>query len=370
MPEPVHRCDPSRPRRRFRVVLIALAIVTLACSQASDEASPSTAPGSESNRGTVRLVTHDSFALSDDVVAEFERESGYRLEIVQSGDAVDVVNKAVLSAGRPEGDVLFGIDDNTLRVAFDAGIFTPYRSPLLNVVDDRFELDPEARVTPIDHGHVCVNYDVEAYRASGIEPPRTFEDLASPAYRNQLVVQNPASSTPGLAFLLATVSRYGEDGWRDYWRRLRANGVEVVDSWSQAYSSRFSGGSGEGDRPLVVSYGSSPPYEVLNAGTDLTEAPTAVVADTCYRQVEFAGLLAGATNPEGGRALIDFLLGQRAQEDIPLQMFVFPVRTGTPLPEVFERFTTVPDEPLSLPPERVGSERERWVREWTDTVLR
>ena len=340
----------------------ALAAVLLAAGCGGDEAMPT----------EVVLVTHDSFAISKPVQRAFERESGLKLRILQSGDAGEALNRALLTKGDPEGDVFFGVDNNLLTRALDEDLFEPYEAKGLELVDPRYRLDPEHRVTPVDHGEVCLNVDVGWFRERGLAPPASFDDLVRPRYRRLLVVQNPATSTPGLAFLLATVARYGEDGWQGYWRRLRANGVLVVDGWTEAYTVRFSGAGGsKGTRPVVVSYASSPPAEVIFGGNpDATEAPTAVVESTCFRQVELAGILRGAPNEEGARKLLDFLLSERFQADVPLSMFVFPVREGVPLPPAFERFAVVPERPLELPPEEIGANRERWIREWTDVVLR
>jgi thiamine transport system substrate-binding protein len=226
-------------------------------------------------------------------------------------------------------------------------------------------------VTPIDHGEVCLNYDRAWFAERGIAPPASLEDLAFPRYRGLLVVESPATSTPGLAFLLATVAHFGEDGWQGFWRRLRANDVLVVDGWEEAYTARFSGAAGSRvDRPLVVSYASSPPAEVYYRSPRPTVAPTAVVESSCYRQVELAGVLRGARNEQGARELIDFLLSRRFQEDIPLSMFVFPVNREAALPPVFERFAVVPADPLELPPGEVEANRDDWIDEWTRIVLR
>jgi thiamine transport system substrate-binding protein len=231
-------------------------------------------------------------------------------------------------------------------------------------------LDPEHRATPIDRGDVCLNVDKAWFAERGIEPPRELEDLTVARHRGQLVVENPATSTPGLAFLLATITKFG-DRWQTFWRGLRANEVLVVDGWEEAYYTRFSGSAGgEGDRPVVVSYASSPPAEVIFADPRPTEAPTGVVEASCFRQIELAGVLRGARNEDGARALIDFMLSKRFQEDIPLQMFVFPARTDAALPPEFERFAVVPKQPLELPPEEIEENRERWVDEWTDVVVR
>ena len=326
--------------------------------------------GGDEQPSDVVLVTHDSFAISDDVKTEFEKMSGLKLRILQSGDAGELLSKALLTAGNPQGDVLFGVDNNLLSRALDGDLFEPYESSRLEQVDERYVLDPEHRVTPIDHGEVCLNYDKAWFSEREIEPPQSLDDLVDPRFAGLLVVENPATSTPGLAFLLATVVRYGEPGWQGFWRRLRENRVLVVDGWEEAYNVRFSGAAGRGSRPIVVSYASSPPAEVIFAAPRPDEAPTAVVEDSCFRQIEFAGVLRGARNEGGARKLVDFLLGERFQEDIPLSMFVFPVNSSAGLPPEFEKFAVVPESPLELPPEEIGKNRDRWVKEWTSIVLR
>ena len=326
--------------------------------------------GSDEQPTDVVLVTHDSFAISPEVKRAFEEESGLKLKILKAGDAGEVVTRALLTAGNPEGDVLFGFDNNLLARALAGDVFEPYRPPDLATVDPALVLDPEHRATPVDRGDVCLNYDKGWYASRGITPPRRLADLTLPRYRDQLVVENPATSTPGLAFMLATIAEFG-DGWKDYWSKLRANGVLVVDGWEDAYYSRFSGSAGsKGNRPVVVSYASSPPAEVIFAKPRPSTAPTGVVEASCFRQIEFAGVLRGARNPEGARKLVDFMLSKRFQEDIPLQMFVFPARTDAVLPPEFERFAVVPAHPLDLPPAEIDQNRESWVDTWTDTVVR
>jgi thiamine transport system substrate-binding protein len=326
--------------------------------------------GGDERPTEVVLVTHESFAISDDVRRAFEEESGYRLRILKAGDAGEIVTRALLTAGDPEGDVLFGVDNNLLARVLAGDVLEPYESPELAAVDPDLVLDPEHRVTPIDHGEVCLNYDKAWFAERGVEPPSDLADLILARHRDQLVVQNPATSTPGLAFLLATIAKLG-DRWQGFWRGLRANGVLVVDGWEDAYYQRFSGSAGsKGNRPIVVSYASSPPAEVVFRDPRPSEAPTGVVTDSCFRQIEFAGVLRGARNEDGARALVDFMLSKRFQEDIPLQMFVFPARTDAALPPEFERFAVVPEEPLELPPEEIEENRERWVDEWTEIVVR
>jgi thiamine transport system substrate-binding protein len=318
----------------------------------------------------VVLVTHDSFAISENVKQAFEDESGYTLSILKAGDAGEIVARALLTAGNPEGDVLFGVDNNLLARALEGDVFEAYESPQLSAVDPSLYLDSENRATPIDRGDVCLNVDKGWYAEHGLEPPTQLEDLLLARYRGQLVVQNPATSTPGLAFLLATIAKFGER-WQSYWEGLRRGGLLVVDGWEDAYYTRFSGSSGsKGNWPIVVSYASSPPAEVIFREPRPAEAPTAVVESSCFRQVELAGVLRGARNEDGARALIDFMLSKHFQEDIPLQMFVFPAREDAALPPEFEKFAVVPEQPLELSPEEIERNREACVDEWTDIVVR
>lgn len=355
-------------RRAIGTALLgALTAGTLAaCGDSGD--------GGGSGSGTVTLVTHESFLISPQVQKEFERSSGYKLRILKNGDAGVAVNKAVLSKGNPEGDVFFGVDNTLLSRTLDNDVFAPYEAKGLDRIPERLQLDRgKHRVTPVDTGEICVNYDKKYFADAKLAPPRTFADLVKPEYKNLLVTENPATSSPGLAFLLATAAEYGDEGWTDYWKKLKANGVEVVDGWDQAYNARFSGSSAGkkagGDRPLVVSYASSPPAEVFYADPRPKQAPTGVATGTCFQQTEFAGLLAGAENEKGGKALLDFLIGKRFQEDVPLTMFVNPVIEGAKLPEVFTEFGAEVDDPRTMAPEKIAKVREPWVKSWSSLVL-
>jgi thiamine transport system substrate-binding protein len=359
----------THPIRRLAALVLAAALAATACGDDSATSDP-TATATDVAGTTVTIVTHDSFNVTEEVLVAFEERTGITVEILPGGDAGSVVNQAILTAGNPQGDILFGIDNTFLSRALDADLFVPYESPALADVDPDLILDDEHRVTPIDTGDVCLNYDREAFAASGLPVPQFLEDLTDPQYASMLVVENPATSSPGLAFLLATVATFGEDGYLDFWAALRANDVAVSSGWEDAYYGQFSGGSGEGDRPLVVSYASSPPAEVFFAEEELDEAPTGAIVDSCFRQIEFAGILAGTDNEAGARAVIDFLLSPEFQADIPLQMFVFPARNDVDLPEVFTAHAEVPAAPITMDPAEIAANRDAWIDAWTQTVLR
>lgn len=342
------------------VILLTLIFLTLGC-RPTPEAAPV----------TVRLMTHDSFDMSADLLAEFESQAGFKVEVFKAGDGGEALNKAILSKGAPLADVFFGVDNTFLSRALDNDIFLAYDAPGLAAVPAEYQLDPQDRALPVDFGDVCLNVDVAWFARRGLPPPGDLADLTDPAYANLTVVQNPATSTPGLAFLLATIEAYGEEGYLDYWQSLVDNGVLVTDGWEQAYNTNFTAAS-DGDRPIVVSYASSPAAEVYFAEQPPAEAPTAAVTSpgSCFRQIEFAGILRGTEHEAEARQLVDFLLGVPFQEDIPLKMFVYPVNSNARLPEVFTRYSSAAEQPAQMDPDRIAANRERWVQDWTNLVLR
>lgn len=353
--------------RIFPAALAAAALTLAACSSGTT----SDATPSASTPVTVRVLTHDSFALTQSLIDDFEATTGITVEFIPAGDAGEMVNRAVLSVGAPEADALYGVDTTLLARAIDAGVFEPYASSQDSALRADLRELGQGVVTPIDDGDVCVNIDNNWFTKAGITPPQTLDDLRDPAYADLLVVENPATSSPGLAFMLATVARYGTDAWTDYWASLRDNGVLVVNGWSEAYLSEFSGGGGGGQRPLVVSYSTSPPAEIVYAeGTPPDRPSTSSMLDGCFHQVEFAGVLAGASNPEAARTVVDWLASPEVQADVALSMFVFPARTDVALPDVFTTFVQRPTQPLELPADVIAANRDRWIEEWTEVVLR
>lgn len=321
--------------------------------------------GSTDSSVTLTVLAHESFTPSEGIFDEFTAETGIRVEVIAAGDAGAMVTKATLTSGNPEGDVMWGVDNTLLSRALEADVFTPYASPLLDSIDPTL-LDgiPGNEVTPVDTGDVCINYDIEWFASRGIDPPSTLRDLTDPRLKGLLVVQSPLESSPGFAFLLATIDEFGEDGWRDYWESLRDNDVLVTSGWTEAYYTEFSGSSGDGSRPIVVSYGSSPPAEVIFADPPTTVAPTAVAVDTCFRQVEYAGVLRGTEYQREAEQLIDYLLGETFQNDLPLTQFVYPVNTKAVLPEVFITHSKRPTNPRSMPPATIAANRVTWLDEW------
>lgn len=338
----------------FAQIILILALCTSALA----------APGAE-----LVVMTHDSFSVSQDVLERFERQSGVTVRILQSGDAGAALNQAILARNSPLADVFYGVDNTFMSRALKAGIFEAYAPAGLDAVPPALRLDPENRLVPVDFGDVCLNYDLGWFAAKGLNPPAALEDLTRPEYADLLVVQNPATSSPGLAFLLATIGHFGEDGAFSFWERLKANGVLVTAGWKDAYWGHFTASS-KGRRPIVVSYATSPAAEVHFSKDPQAPAPTAALLATgsAFRQIEFAGILKGAKNPDAARVFMDFLLSPAFQEDIALQMFVFPASGRAKLPDVFVRHARQADAPAQVGPQEIDARREAWISRWTQLM--
>jgi thiamine transport system substrate-binding protein len=359
----------SRANRSTRTTagatLVATVLALTACSvTGSDDAA--SGDGSTGTGGTITLVTHDSFHLSDGLLEQFEQETGLTVQQVAPGDGGALVNQLVLTKDTPLGDVVYGIDNTFASRAISEGVLEPYTSTVPAAADAaQYAVDDSGSLTAIDLGDVCLNVDHAWFTANGVPEPTSLEDLTQPAYRDLTVVTNAATSSPGLAFLLATIGAFGEDGWQDYWTALQANGLKVVEGWSDAYYTDFSGGGGGGSRPIALSYASSPPETIPEGGTEPT---TGALLDTCFRQVEYAGVIAGTSNPEGAQQLIDFLLSDAVQADIPGSMYMYPVSSAVDLPEAWAQWAPLATEPFTVPSADIAEHRDEWVRAWTDLV--
>lgn len=318
------------------------------------------------------VLTHDSFTISQEVIDKFTHETGIKVKFLQAGDAGEVVNRAILTKQRPLADVLYGIDNSLLARAIDEDIFIPYQSPQLERVNPRYLFDPNHFVTPIDAGYVNFNLDEAYFAQEGLESPRDITQLTEETYKGLTAVANPTTSSPGLAFMLATLARFGETGdytWLHYWADLRDNNVSVVAGWNEAYYTAFTRYGG--DRPIVLSYATSPAAEMMFSETPLKTPPTSnLLCNLCvYEQIEAAGILKGTKNLEAAHMFIDFMLSESFQNDIAPNMFVYPVIEDIILPEAFT-FSPIPgpEQTANLSSESIQENLKRWLRAWTEVV--
>ena len=314
------------------------------------------------------VVTHDSWNMSKEVLAQFEDDTGITVKVQPQGDAGQLTNKLVLTKDSPLADGVYGIDNTFASRAVEEGVLSPYHSQALPDSARAFQLTGEGahQLTPVDYSDVCVNVDHAWFAARKLAAPKTLEDLTKPAYKGLFVTPGATTSSPGLAFLLATIGAEG-DGWQEFWEKLMANDAKVTSGWTDAYEVDFTAGGGQGDRPIVTSYSSSPPFTIPEGQSQPT---THALLDTCFRQVEYAGVLEGAENPEGMQKFIDFMLGREFQEALPDNMYVYPVDSSAALPEAWAKFARVAPKPYEVDPAEISENRTEWLREWRDITSR
>lgn len=345
--------------KRFSILMLVLLILLVSCAP-----KPLTPQ-------SLTVMTHDSFAVSDGVIQAFEQANRVKVTFVKGGDAGEMLNKAILSKDAPLADVLYGVDNTLLSEALSADIYQSYASPALKNIPAEFQLDSSDRALPVDHGYVCVVYDKAYFSSHNLSAPQSLEDLIQPEYKGLLVMENPATSSPGLDFLLATIKHFGDPNYLGYWKQLRANGLVVVDGWETAYYTDFSGSSGQGAQSLVVSYATDPAYDVMSAPTPNPDAPVAAVVgpDTCFHQIEFVGILKGTQHLTLAQKFVDFMLSTAFQADVPGQMAVYPVALNIPLPDAFTKFAPIPSQPAVLNADDIAKNRDAWIQAWTNAVL-
>jgi thiamine transport system substrate-binding protein len=314
--------------KRFTAIAVSGALLLSGCADTSREQ-------------TVTLVAHDSFAISDESIAEFEGQSGYRLEILRAGDAGSLTNRLVLTKESPIGDVVFGID-NTFR----------------GVADENRIID--GPLSEVNYSDVCFNYDRLWFEQNKIAPPTSWKDLTDPAYRGLTVVSNPLTSSPGLAFLATTVAAFGETAFESYWQDLKANEVKVTSGWEEAYFTEFSGSAGMGSYPIVLTYSSSPAAEIREDG----QSQTVALLDECFRQIEYIGVLDGAPNKEVAKELVEFLLSESFQSTMPGLMYVYPVNQDAEIPSEWSKFGTMAKSTIGEHLD-IALNRSTWQDKWS-----
>jgi thiamine transport system substrate-binding protein len=349
---------------RLAVLGVIAATATACTSSGGGAAHSSTASTSPvaAHINKVVLATHDSWAAPKDLLKQFETANDYTVTVQTNGDAGELTNKLVLTKDSPIGDVVYGIDNTFATRALAAGVFAKYRSPA--VTSTQYDIPGGAAyLTPIDWGDVCVNVDDAWFTKHHRTPPTSLDDLVKPAYKGLFVAPGAATSSPGFAFLLATIAHYGENGWQNYWKKLMSNGLKLTVDWTNAFQVDYTAGGGNGNRPIVVSYNSDPVFSIPDGATTPT---THALLDTCFRQVEYAGVLAGAKNPVGARAFIDFLASRQFQESLPDNMYVFPVDPQAKLPATWAKWAKPAPNPLNVPADEITANRATWLTQWSD----
>lgn len=349
-------------------VLAASTLLLAACGTSAEkpaETAKETTQTETKTGGVVKVLAYDSLEFNDDLKVAFEKETGYTLELVQVGSGGELTNKLVLTKDNPEGDVAFGVDSISAYRAIKEGVFSE-ESVELSDAEKALMIADAPGLVAFDQSDVCINADPAWFKEKGLEVPASLDDLKDPKYKDLLVAMNPTSSSPGLAFFMATVAKY-EDGWKDYWVGLKDNGVKITKGWSDAFNTDFSAGEGKGDRPLMVSYGSSPAWAV---NEEVTESSIVSLPDTCFRQVEYVGVLKNAKNAAGGAAFVKFVQKASTQEVFVGENYVHPVNPEVKLPEALAKFGKLADKPFTLDAKTISENQAKWLEDWSDLMTK
>ncbi len=316
----------------------------------------------------LRVMVHSSFSLPKPLLAQFESQNGVKLSIIKGGDAGEMLNKLILTRANPIADVVFGIDNTLMSKALAMQVVA---------ADDGIKAMAAASgdaalgqsIVAVDYGFVTLNYDKAFVAKSGLALPKTLEELTQEPYRNWLAVPNPATSSPGYAFMLATVAAMGEEKAFDWWARMRANGLKVTKGWTEAYYTEFSRNGGT--RPLVVSYATSPAAEVFYSKTKISEPPTGSLAlkGGTFKQTEGVALVKGGGQREPAVKFIEFLRSAAVQEALQTSMWMFPADSRTAPAEVM-RHASEPTSFDNLPSDVIAAKGNEWVNRWVQVVLK
>lgn len=368
----------SRAARRAALLTIPATVATLGllltgCATANSDA----ASGSDTQ--SVTIAVHDSFP-NEEFAAAASAATGYDVSVISAGDGGELTNKLVLTKGAPIADAFFGVDTIFASRLVTNDVVEPYRPANAGESFGYLAVYPEGNdghgvtdqtadfaLTPIDQGATCVNIDPAWFAKQGIPEPAGYEDLTKPEYRDLTVLLDPTASSTGASFLVGTVAKFGEDGFADYWQQLMDNGARIEQGWSDAYNGQFTQGGGDGTKPIVVSYGSSPAFTLNRDGSETTSR---ALLGTCSNQIEYAGVLAGAENPDGAKAVLDYLVSSEFQQGIPEAMYMYPVDSGVELPEAWAKFAPVPsdDELNDLPSAQIEQGREGWLKTLSEQI--
>ena len=365
--------------RTFTVGAAFVAVAALGLTACTESGSPSGDRGQADGASTVTLIVHDSFP-NEEFAAAASAATGYDVQVVSAGDGGELTSQLVLTKGAPVADAFFGVDNiyasrligNEVVEPYQPGDGTPQRA--LEFAGELAAGDTDTGeggsiaafpLVPITLGATCINIDPAWFAAQGIAEPQGYEDLIAPEYRGLTVLLDPSTSTTGASFLIGTVAKFGENGFEEYWRQLAANDVRLEQGWTEAYNGRFTQGGGDGTYPIVLSYSSSPAWTVTEDGESTT---TEALLDTCSSQVEYAGVLRGAADPEGAKAVVDYLLSREFQDTIADTMYVYPIDEDAYVPTEWQRFAPLPSAPNDLDPAGIGSGRDGWLKRWSQAT--
>jgi thiamine transport system substrate-binding protein len=303
------------------------------------------------------VLTYDSFTSEwgpgPAVEKAFEETCGCDLKFVGAGDGAALLARVQLEGANSDASVVLGLDTNLTAAATATGLFAPHGQRAANSLPVAFD-DPN--FLPFDWGWFAFVYDETKLP----DAPTSFEELAASDLK--IVIQDPRSSTPGLGLLMWVKAAYG-DRAPEIWAALADNIVTVTPGWSEAYGLFL-----DGEADLALSYTTSPAYHLI-AESDDTKA-AAAFTEGHYMQVEVAGKLVAAPQPELADAFLAFMGSDAFQTIIPTTNWMYPAHMpAAGLPEGFEQMIT-PETSLLFSAGEAQAARQGALDEWLTALSR
>lgn len=297
------------------------------------------------------VYTYDSLLpLVKIALPIFEEKYGVTVEVRSYGDAGAVLSKVIAEGAKSDVDIVIGIDNILAKRALTEDIFLPYKSENADKIsDESLVFDKSWRLTPYDFGSLAIVYDPEELGTLEMDG---LINLTDKKFKKNLIIQDPRTSSTGLAFLVWTYTAHKDD-FDEFWRKLKPSILTVTMGWDDAFE-KFEAG----EAPMMVSYATDGAYSYEYYGE--TKYKAIIPGNVGYGQIEGAGIVKWTDEETLAKKFIDFILSPEFQSNIPLNQWMFPV-VEVQLPKSFE-YAIEPGSLLTIDPDLdVDHLIERWV---------
>lgn len=330
--------------------------------------------------GELVIVTYDVYGLTDAMLEEFERQTGYEVSLLKLDDAGSVLDHLLQHKGLQVADIAIGIDNTYLQTALDNNVLWEHNAVLTNISDSALLPYDGAYAAPFDQGYICLNYDSSVIDGENYTVPQNLWDLTNEEWSGKIAIPSPETSSPGRAFMTATTDYFTHDDdneteWTDWWTAMSSNEVIITTGWSEAYETHYTGGYGEwtdgyvGDAHVVVSYCHSPGVEAWSAG-NWTKSVSLDLPRASFHQVEYAAAIEGG-NLDAASAFIQYLMSPEVNSKMPTENYMYSTLEGMDLPEDdgYRYHSIIPDQPANVSATEIAENMENWLAQWNTAMV-
>ncbi|MBJ23765.1 MAG: hypothetical protein CMB64_03760 [Euryarchaeota archaeon] len=335
---------------------------------------------SESNETELVIATYDVYALTDEMIGDFENQTGITVSMIKLDDAGSVLDYLIQNKGTETIDLAIGLDNTYLQTAIKQGVLTEHLANNLdNISQDALAPYNGPFAVPFDMGHVCLNYDSSIVDGQNMTVPTSLWNLTEEEWRGKVAIPSPITSSPGRAFMLATLDYFNSLGestseFEEWWSAMEENDVIITSGWSEAYETHYTGGYGEyeagyvGDAHITVSYCHSPGVESWYNG-NWTKSAALNLPKTSFFQVEYISSVMGG-DQQSSALFIEFLLSEDINSNMPVQNSMYSVLEGFDLPEEngYLFHSIIPNEPSEISMIEIEENMESWLLLWNKAM--